>query len=563
MSEPNPLSRFARWRGAFAAWASGALLAAVSSALAASCLERRAPPADDSQAACASCHGEPTRAGDSLLRSAPPRDLLGASKPSYPGVGAHAIHLYASETHGAVACSECHVVPERVDSPGHADDARPAEVVFGALARSGDHQPKYDPVARTCADSWCHRDGADAVWTEPRTSAAACGSCHGLPPALPHPQSERCEACHGEVIDAQRRFLDPALHVDGIVQVRPGTCSACHGAGDESAPPKDTRGNEARSALGVGAHRVHLEGGLHGRPLACAECHRVPQAADDPGHADGLPATVLLNGVAESAGRSPSWQREAASCADTWCHGPSSGEANDSPSWVSAAALSCTSCHGAPPPAPHPQLEDCSRCHGAVVAEDNVSIADRARHVDGVVDVEMDPSCTSCHGAETPAPPVDVSGQSATTFAGVGAHQAHSSGERARAVPCNECHAVPADALDPGHIDTPLPAEVVFTGVATAFGAVPVYEDGTCSQTACHGGVFPENHRSGGTTLAPQWTKVDGTQASCGGCHGLPPPRPHPYPTDCSQCHENVAADNVSFVRPDLHVDGIVTFTVP
>lgn len=193
-------------------------LAAASLLLAPSCLERRDEPVTDAEATrCTACHGDPKRAGDFLLRSAPPRDLLGASDPSYPGVGAHALHLYASNTHAAFACNECHVVPERVDSVGHADDARPAELVFGALAKSGGRTPHYDPVARTCADGWCHRDGADAVWTEPRPSSAACGTCHGLPPALPHPQSERCEACHGEVIDAERYFVAKELHVDGTV----------------------------------------------------------------------------------------------------------------------------------------------------------------------------------------------------------------------------------------------------------------------------------------------------------------------------------------------------------
>jgi predicted CxxxxCH...CXXCH cytochrome family protein len=117
--------------------------------------------------------------------------------------------------------------------------------------------------------------------------------------------------------------------------------------------------------------------------------------------------------------------------------------------------------------------------------------------------------------------------------------------------------------LDPGHIDTALPAEVVFSGVATAFGAKPVYEQGTCRDSACHGGVFPNGHRSGGSNTAPEWTRVDGSQARCDGCHGMPPPRPHPYPTDCSSCHEDVAKDNLSFSRPELHIDGSVTFTLP
>src|SRR5476651_2493902 len=127
------------------------LVAVVSFVLGPSCLERRDDPGlDSSQTRCAVCHGDPSRAGDYLRRAAPPRDLSGASTSAYPGVGAHSIHLDASNTHGKIACSECHVVPERTDSPGHADSARPAPIVFGALATSLDHTPAYDSVARTC-----------------------------------------------------------------------------------------------------------------------------------------------------------------------------------------------------------------------------------------------------------------------------------------------------------------------------------------------------------------------------------------------------------------------------
>jgi predicted CxxxxCH...CXXCH cytochrome family protein len=536
-------------------------------ALTTSCLERRSEGEGKTgaeKARCTGCHGDASRSGDYLRNSAPPRDLRGASDPSYPGVGSHEIHLKKGETHGAFACTECHIVPERTDAPGHADDDRPAELVFGAIAGTDGRSPHYDPVARTCEGGWCHRDGADAVWTEPRTSSAACGTCHGLPPALPHPQSERCEACHGEVVDAQRHFIAPSLHVDGIVQVRPGACGACHGSGERAAPPLDTHGNRSTTAIGVGAHSAHLAGGSASRPLNCAECHRVPESADEPGHAEGRPARLALSGVAESDGHKPRWNHESASCTDTWCHGPGPGEHAASPSWIAATPLTCTSCHGAPPALPHPQVANCSACHAAIVASDDRTIIDRSRHVDGIVDVDVTPSCTFCHGDENPAPPRDIAGHQDSAFEGVGAHQAHlETGMRARKVPCSECHTVPEDALSPGHVDSALPAELAFSGAATAFGARPVYEAATCSETPCHGAVFPNGHRSGGSTVTPVWTKVDGSQVVCGSCHGLPPPRPHPYPTNCSECHEDVASDNVSFVRPDLHIDGVVTFTLP
>lgn len=541
------------------------LLAAWCLMLANGCLERRTEAAADvNEARCATCHGDPLRAGDFLQRAAPPRDSSGASGPEYPGVGAHAIHVYAAKTHGAVACTECHVVPEYSSSPGHADSALPAEVVLQARLGGGGGAPTYDAAARTCTNGWCHGQRSDAVWTEVRTSEGACGSCHGLPPRAPHPQSTRCDVCHGSVIDADRHFSNPTLHVDGTVQVESGACDRCHGSAGESAPPQDTLGNESSRAIGVGAHRAHLAGGAYSRPMACSECHAVPASADDVDHIEGLPARVELTGVGMSGQRAPSWNRATASCSSTWCHGPSPSQQNLSPRWTSPQRSDCGSCHGAPPPAPHPQLERCSQCHASVVAGDDRTIIARALHVDGVVDVTFDGDCTACHGDITPAPPKDLAGNRATTFAGVGAHQAHSNaGPRARAVSCSECHAVPRGAFDVGHLDSAGPAEVEFTGVANAFGGTPLYANGTCNGTSCHGGKFPGTHRSGGANVSPRWTSVDGTQASCGTCHGLPPPAPHPYQNDCSSCHRNIASDNVSFTLPELHVDGIVTFTVP
>lgn len=526
-----------------------------------SCLSRRQ---NDSPATneCATCHGDSRRHEEPLLQAAPPRDLSGAEGSHYPGVGAHQLHLHASTTHGAVACQECHVVPERVDSPGHAEHAAPAPLHFGALARSGKHEPSYDAVARTCNDSYCHGP-ARAVWTEPRASAEACGSCHGLPPPAPHPQSEQCSTCHGDVIDAERHFLAPELHVDGKVELRADSCTQCHGHDDEPAPPLDTLGGSSRRSLGVGAHAVHLTGGSSGRALACDECHDVPEKPTDFDHADGLPAEVRLLGVAEAHGRSPSWNHGAARCVDSWCHGP--GEAGaSSPRWDRPQALGCGGCHGAPPPAPHPQMQQCSLCHTDVAA-DGVSFTHREHHVDGVIDVELPSSCTSCHGRDNPAPPLDTQGHDETSFRGVGAHQTHVRGtERSRPVPCGDCHQVPDSVNQAGHIDTALPAEVELGGTAVAFGPGARFDGETCVKTSCHGAVFPGNHASGGSSTAPSWTRVDGSQASCGSCHGLPPPRPHPYyASDCGRCHKDMSPDGSTFVRPDLHVDGVVTFELP
>jgi predicted CxxxxCH...CXXCH cytochrome family protein len=542
------------------------VLLLVLGALPSACYERRNDAAPNGDVArCAACHGDASRAGDYLQRAAPPRDLSGGTEPSFPGVGAHSIHLQASSSHAAVACAECHVVPARSDEPGHADHGSPATLVFGTLASSDEHAPSYDPKTRTCQDSYCH-GAVTAAWNAPRTSQAACGSCHGLPPPLPHPQSQRCSVCHGDVIDEQRQFLAPELHVNGHVEYASGGCTVCHGKGDDPAPPRDTLGNEAPSALGVGAHQAHLASTI-GRSLACKECHTVPKKAEDSGHIQGLPARVLLRGVAESDARTPVWLHAERTCTDTWCHGPSAKGPSASPRWTDATTPSCTSCHGAPPPAPHPQASECSVCHASVVASDNHTIIDRSRHVDGIVDLTKTNACTACHGSLNPAPPRDLDGSTDTTAPGVGAHQTHVLGTaRSRKVPCSECHLVPTTVLATGHLDSTRPAEVVFSGAAVAAGVTASYSNGTCKNTACHGAQWESGNASGGSLTSPTWTRVDGTQATCGSCHGLPPPPPHPYGAlnpVCSACHEDIAPDNQTFVRPDLHGDGLVTFTVP
>lgn len=526
------------------------------------CLERREAPAEDGELTrCATCHGDPARDGDALARSAPPGDLWNSQEPSYPGVGAHQIHLSASDTHTAFACTECHVVPETVEEPGHADDARPAEVVFGALAKTGEREPEYNPVARRCSDTWCHGT-ADAVWTRPKSSAEACGSCHGLPPPEPHPQSEACHVCHGDVVNEHTQIEDPTLHVNGVVEVDTGACVECHGDEDTAAPPLDTEGQSSVSAIGVGAHRAHLAGGSWSRPLACSECHLVPEQVADPTHIDQRPAEVALFGVAQTAGREPEWERESESCAESWCHAPSN-PSGSSPRWTSEAGLDCGSCHGTPPPLPHPQAPNCDACHGAVVGPDR-EIVDRMRHVDGNVDLDVSEDCTACHGADNAAPPVDVEGNSSSTLVTVGAHQSHVLGSSlARAVPCQECHLVPDEVLSAGHLDSERPAEVVFSGAAAAFGAVPEYVAGSCNDSYCHGADFPKTHESGGAVTAPTWTRVDGSQAFCGSCHGLPPPLPHPQIEVCSDCHLNVLPNQRSFLYPDLHVNGAVENLLP
>jgi predicted CxxxxCH...CXXCH cytochrome family protein len=552
------------------------LLVALAAGLGPGCLDARssAEHADDATQ-CARCHGDPNRAGTREERAAPPTDLNGNTDSSYPGVGAHQIHLNAGSTHPAFACSECHLVPKHTEDKGHADSAAPAELTFGALATHGSvdgtpHSPKYDSKTRNCSDTYCHR-GADEVWTAPRDSATACGTCHSLPPPAPHPQSDRCNACHAEVVDESRNIIDPNLHVDGKVEQKV-ECNLCHGSPASAAPPVDLSGNTATTALGVGAHQAHLAGGAHSRKVDCTECHLVPKDVSDPNHLGPPPAELTFSGVAIMSGRTPSWDRSAKKCSDAWCHSPDAS-GGLSPDWTSQAGdLPCTGCHQTPPPPPHPQMDRCALCHGDVVNADNVTMKNRDLHVDGEIEVTVPKTCNGCHGSATNnAPPQDAQGNTETTFSGVGAHQSHlvtAALDGFRPVPCEECHIVPTAWSDPGHLDTPRPAELAFSGAAVAFLASPSYANGKCANTHCHGGHFPGGNPSGGTITEPTWTAVDGTiTGSCSGsanaCHALPP-LTNPFHTPsmvgdfsaCPSCH-NMNPDG-THVDPNEHANGKV-----
>ena len=180
------------------------------------------------------------------------------------------------------------------------------------------------------------------------------------------------------------------------------------------------------------------------------------------------------------------------------------------------------------------------------------------------------PACSMCHGSSAnPAPPVDTSGNTATTFATVGAHQSHLTENPTwhRAVACSQCHIVPtnpsSDPAVPTHMNGQ--RDVVWGPLAQSGNFNET--SATCSGVYCHGAsLFPD--AAGKTsTRVPTWTKVDGTQAACGqACHTLPPGGSHPAVTgNCEMCHGMViskfdAANPKASLWADasLHVDGQV-----
>lgn len=517
------------------------------------------------QVNCSACHG-------SADNPAPPTGVNGESATSDLVVGAHQQHLRAGTVRNPIACGECHLVPGVVDLPDHLD-AAPAEVVFGALARHQDQAPSWNRELAMCRSVYCHGgslaggQNTQPIWTQVGPAQRSCASCHGFPPPPPHPQLANCSYCHPGTVRSDGSIdLASGLHIDGKLDALTA-CNACHGSEANPAPPVDLTGNTATTAIGVGAHQAHLQAGAYRQPIECGECHLVPAAVIARGHLDGVgPAEVRFasDSLARADGATPTWQREGATpnCAGVYCHGATlGGGSTTEPVWttVDGSQVGCETCHGYPPPPPHPALTDCAQCHQQTLAGTRLIDIAGGKHIDGQVEVAQ--ACNGCHGsAFNPAPPVDLSGASATALHTVGAHQVHlRDGALRRAIACSECHLVPTSVDAPGHIDSS-PADLTFGALATADGASPTYDHlaqpPTCSSVYCHGATLD----AGGVHTRPIWTQVDGTQVNCDGCHGFPPPAPHPDNTTCAQCHpRTVTSGQTIDVASGHHIDGIVT----
>ncbi|MBI5544180.1 MAG: CxxxxCH/CxxCH domain-containing protein, partial [Deltaproteobacteria bacterium] len=383
-------------------------------------------------------------------------------------------------------------------------------------------------------------------------------------------------------------------------------CSSCHGSAENAAPPGGLHRESDPADPAVGAHQSHLKDSALSKGFACAECHPIPAAIESDGHGDGT-VDLVFGPTASANGLKPHFSAATLTCSAVWCHGALlTGGVDPLPTWtdVGGGATSCGACHGAPPPAPHPQDPVCAKCHSATVKPDGTIDVQGGKHVDGTVQVGSGHpagflaihgaeanqglnACTQCHGADltggsarvscdqchggwksscafchggtdsqTGAPPEDVQGEVATTAVTVGAHTAHlKDGPVAKAMACSECHTVPTDALSAGHVDQPT-ATVTFGTLARSGGTAPAWDRAaaTCSSTYCHGATL-----DGGSNKVPQWTRVDGTQAACGTCHGAPPPEPHVQSGACNGCHPGtVNADGTLNVAGGLHLNGTV-----
>lgn len=320
-------------------------------------------------------------------------------------------------------------------------------------------------------------------------------------------------------------------------------CSACHGGQENSAPPAGTHGETDTASMAVGAHQAHVRSTDLHRGYDCTECHIKPNSILDSGHFHDGPARIVFGETARTGGAQPQWNHETGTCSGTYCHGSSS------PIWtkVDGAQKSCSSCHGFPPPSPHPQRTNCLGCHAA--------FADVANHVNGHVDQAL--SCNSCHGgAENYAPPQDTKGLTDVSLVSVGAHQSHMKTSLTQPISCSECHVVPTSVDDPGHIMGQR-ARVVLGNRSSQGGVNPNYDmtQVTCA-TYCHNSGIKS--KFGGIIHPPVWNKMDGTQGTCASCHGQitndnTVDMKHSG-QNCGTCHQAYPNGGVSASQ---HLDGI------
>ncbi|UCH61810.1 MAG: CxxxxCH/CxxCH domain-containing protein [Fidelibacterota bacterium] len=261
------------------------------------------------------------------------------------------------------------------------------------------------------------------------TSGVACSECHSDGGAIPHPplaeyidpshdnyhgrifwlnnwDFSSCQACHGQNLEGgvvESACSNTACHTasGGIF-----ACDNCHNtqANDSFI---DVRNQTGTDLVTVGTHTSHY---THPDSLTvnidCASCHLIPDSVWAEGHIDETPYAEVPFGIPTTADSTftLSWDRNSATCSNSYCHGNFRFEkATSSNIWIYADSLivgnnqtvtwtdtltaenRCATCHSYPPTG-HLQLSACGDCHTSVAGEDHLSIIDTQKHINGRAD---------------------------------------------------------------------------------------------------------------------------------------------------------------------------------
>ncbi len=232
------------------------------------------------------------------------------------------------------------------------------------------------------------------------------------------------------------------------------------------------------------------------------------------------------------------------------------------------------------------EMRDCRQCHGGSYTGSNAPTCVSAGcHVDANGTPKNPESCNTCHGTFSGmaddtlswTPPGSISGDTATSARGVGAHQFHliaANMDLSNVVACNSCHRVPSNVYDQGHFDSPALVSFVNQLAKVPSGGMtpsPTYDAQslTCNNTYCHGNWQLQKSNSAyqfaytdsaisGAHFAPQWTGGD-SQDACGTCHGLPPAGHRDFGTSvstCTSCHYYDQSKQSGPLDKSIHING-------
>ena len=312
--------------------------------------------------------------------------------------------------------------------------------------------------------------------------------------------------------------------------------SACSDLEDNITPPPKV-GVHPEGTLNANSSNFHGKLLIGGEFETCQQCH----AADLSGGITGV------------------------SCSSTNCH-PSIGVHKEGVKDINSQNF-----HGKYIMAHDWNLSNCQQCHAADYSGGILAANCNTCHIN-----QGGPeACNTCHGsfadADLIAPPTDLDGNVNTSAPGVGAHSSHLFQPALMdSIACNECHTVPQQFSSTDHIDGTPNAELNFGTLASSGPSAPTHDftDYTCSNVYCHGNFefskdssayqfAYEADKMEGNNFSPIWNKVDGTQGTCGTCHGLPPTG-HIAATiaTCYTCHPGVVNASGEIIDNTKHING-------
>lgn len=468
--------------------------------------------------------------------SAPSSSVVASSAGAIAGVGlAPAVRVAANSS-----CSDCHAYPPNDASSSR--NAPPGEFIGAHNKHAGlqEQQNQYGFACTVChkpvAGGLSHQTGFKNI-----TGSRLPGNAYSAGKRIAmtnNPANGTCSntACHSTGRITAQFATTPTWSSSGI------TCLNCH-AGRSSAA-----GAPSRSTAGFTlstTHSQHLK--YSSTQINCQNCHG-KTATDAATLKQYTGVKMHVNGTADVAftglvyGSYTSYKTSSKTCNNISCHG---GKTRSG--WSSSAINTNNTC---------------VHCHGVAGTAASVTNAGDNRKF----------FAPGWGGTGTSTDQV-----TANTDIRVGAHFKHLSSIYMAKLKCNECHKVPSNVFDAGHIDAPrYNSQTLSFGQASsasrnlttpAFIAGTASAAATCSTTYCHGSKLPGGDTSG-TDKSPVWnssltTGTPGT-AECARCHGNPPSTGTSATfhtgktptTSCSGCHNMVVDGTGKIINKALHING-------